>query len=94
MKNKTIIIGIITCISAVVGIKETSSELNANLGSWAASHVTSNNHVINGAAGVGGYVGAMAGAYAGAWLGAQIGCVGGPAGAVIGGIVGAGAGAL
>lgn len=85
--KKKLALGLVTCLGAIIGTKEASKNVSAELGSWGASQVTSNNHVINGAAGA-------AGAYAGAWLGAIYGSALGPVGTIGGAIIGAGVGAL
>lgn len=82
--KKKLALGLVTCFGAIIGTKEASKNVSAELGSWGVSQVTSNNHVINGAAG----------AYAGAWLGAIYGSALGPVGTIGGAIIGAGVGAL
>lgn len=88
--KKKLALGLVTCLGAIIGTKEASTNISAEIGSWGASQVTSNNNVINGVSGAAG----AAGAYAGAWIGATYGSALGPVGTIGGAIIGAGIGAF
>ncbi len=81
-------------LALIAGLSFISTkETSAHLAYWAASSITDNGVVQNGAAGAGGTAGAYAGAWAAAKIGAAIGTTVGPVGTAAGAIIGAGIGA-
>jgi hypothetical protein len=87
---KKIILNIFACLTLIFGVKRLTNSKEINVGYWAASTLTKNGIIQNGAASAGGAAG---------WLGAQaLGrFIGGAAGSIVGGpfgiIIGAGIGA-